>query len=190
MQAAEMVERNDKLSHLPADGLMALSSRAAKPIAEKISGRIDAGEKPSASEIKEEIGDAKWAVKRASQTKPLSVERREREQERAVNEQREWGGAAAVEKYNATAAAKMMIESLGNRLGQFLEYADKTDPAAIIDLLRSSTEQDAALTRIRAREAAGTPEDEPPLPFMNAPVRGGVSAAHSAPQPEVHTILL
>jgi hypothetical protein len=84
----------------------------------------------------------------------------------------------------------MLIERLGNRLGQFLEYADKTDPAAIIDLLRSSAEQDAALTRIRIRKAAGTPEDEPPLPFMNVPAQDGVSAAHSAPRPEVHTILL
>jgi hypothetical protein len=83
----------------------------------------------------------------------------------------------------------MMMESLGNRLGQFLGYADKTDPAAIIDLLRSSTEQDAALTRVRVREAAGTPEDEPPLPFMNARPGGG-SAAHSAPQREVHSTLL
>ena len=64
MQAAEMVERNDKLSYLPADGLLALSPRAAKPIAEKIIGGIDAGEKPSASEIKEQIEDAKWVVKR------------------------------------------------------------------------------------------------------------------------------
>jgi hypothetical protein len=64
MQAAEMVEKNDKSWYLPADGLLALSWRAAKPIAEKIIGRIDAGEWPSAAEIKEEIEDAKWAVKR------------------------------------------------------------------------------------------------------------------------------
>jgi len=82
------------------------------------------------------------------------------------------------------------LERLGNRLGQFLEYADKTDPAAIIGLLRSSTEQDAALTRIRHREAADTPQDEPPLPFMNTPAQGGVSAAHSASQPEVHSTAL
>jgi hypothetical protein len=138
MKAAEMVERNDKLSYLPADGLLALSARAAKPIAEKIIGRIDAGEQPSAAEIKEQIEDAKWAVKRASQTKPLSVERREREQHRAVNEQREWGGAAAVEKYNATAAAKMLAERLESRTGEFLALAKKTDPAVITALLPPS----------------------------------------------------
>jgi hypothetical protein len=84
----------------------------------------------------------------------------------------------------------MMVERLGNRLGQFLGYADKTDPAAIIDLLRSSTERDSGLTRIRVREAVGTAEDEPPLPFMNTPAQGGVSAAHSASQPEVHSTAL
>jgi hypothetical protein len=174
MKAAEMVERNDKLSYLLADGLLTLSSRAAKPIAEKIIGRIDACEKPSASEIKEQIAGAKWAVRRESHiTKPIPAQRPGREQEQALNEQREWGGEAAVNKYYAAAAAKMMVERLGNRLGQFLEYADKTDPAAIIGLLRSSTERDAALTRIRVREAVGTPEDEPPLPFMNIPAQDG-----------------
>jgi len=34
MQAAEMVERNEKLSYLPADGLLTLASRAAKPISD------------------------------------------------------------------------------------------------------------------------------------------------------------
>ena len=123
-------------------------------------------------------------------TQPLPEERREREQQRTANEQREWGGAAAVEKHYATAAAKLLAERLGNRLGQFLGYADKTDPAAIIDLLRSSTEQGARLARVRIRETAGTAEDEPPLPFMNVPAQDGVSAAQSAPQPEVNTILL
>jgi hypothetical protein len=87
MQAAEMVERNDKLSYLPADGLLALSSRAAKPRVEKIIRRIDAGDKPSAAEIKEEIEDARWVVKREPhKTKPLPAERGQREQEKTVNE--------------------------------------------------------------------------------------------------------
>jgi hypothetical protein len=55
IQAAELVEKNDKLSYLPADGLLALSSGPAKPVAEQIIKRIDAGEKPTAAEIKREI---------------------------------------------------------------------------------------------------------------------------------------
>jgi hypothetical protein len=57
-QAAELVEKDDKLSYLPADGLLALSSRAAKPIAEQIIKRIGQGEKPTAADIKREIAAA------------------------------------------------------------------------------------------------------------------------------------
>src|SRR2546423_13935398 len=55
MKAAELVGKNDKLSYLPADGLLALSSRAAKPVAEEIIDRIEAGERPTAAEIKRKI---------------------------------------------------------------------------------------------------------------------------------------
>src|SRR3984893_2125148 len=60
MAAAEMVEKNDNLSYLPADGLVALSARTApEPIVSAIIERIDAGEKPSASEIKGQIAKAR-----------------------------------------------------------------------------------------------------------------------------------
>jgi hypothetical protein len=55
IQAAELVGKNDKLSYLPADGLLALSSGAAKPVAEEIIDRIEAGERPTAAEIKRKI---------------------------------------------------------------------------------------------------------------------------------------
>ena len=58
MKAAELVGKNDKLSYLPTDGLLALSSRAAQPIAEQIINRIEAGDRPTAAEIKREIAAA------------------------------------------------------------------------------------------------------------------------------------
>jgi hypothetical protein len=43
--------------------------RVGKPTVGEIIGRIEAGEKPSVSQIKEQIAGAKWAVKRATSTK-------------------------------------------------------------------------------------------------------------------------
>jgi len=63
MRVAELVGENDKLSYLPADGLLALSSRTApKPAVAGIIARIAAGEQPSAAVIKRQIANAK-AVK-------------------------------------------------------------------------------------------------------------------------------
>jgi hypothetical protein len=59
MKAAQLVGKNDKLSYLPAGGLLALSSRAAEPVAEEIIKRIEQGDRPTAAEIKREIAAAK-----------------------------------------------------------------------------------------------------------------------------------
>ena len=58
MKAAEFIGEHDKLSYLPADGLLALSSDEAEPIAEQIINRIEAGDRPTAAEIKREIAAA------------------------------------------------------------------------------------------------------------------------------------
>jgi hypothetical protein len=63
MRVAELVGENDKLSYLPADGLLALASRTApRPAVAGIIARIATGEQPSAAEIKRQIATAK-AVK-------------------------------------------------------------------------------------------------------------------------------
>lgn len=65
MQAADAVEKNDKLSFLPMDGLLALASRGApRTIVDAIVKRIDAGEKPMTKEIKALIADARNAARR------------------------------------------------------------------------------------------------------------------------------
>lgn len=65
MRAAEMVGKNDKLSYLPPDGLLALASpsTAAEPIVTEIIGRIEAGDRPSAAEIKRRIAAARDEAK-------------------------------------------------------------------------------------------------------------------------------
>src|SRR5258708_7385134 len=50
MKAAEFIGKHDKLSYLPADGLLALSSDAAEPIAEQIIERIEAVEPPTSAD--------------------------------------------------------------------------------------------------------------------------------------------
>jgi hypothetical protein len=59
MLAAEMVEKNDKLSYLPPDGLLALASRSAsEPIVREIIAQIGTGAQPTAAEIKRQIATA------------------------------------------------------------------------------------------------------------------------------------
>ena len=52
MNVAQLVAENDKLSYLPADGLLALPSRGAEALAEEIINRIEAGDRPTAAEIR------------------------------------------------------------------------------------------------------------------------------------------
>jgi Protein of unknown function (DUF3102) len=59
MQAAEMVDKHDKLSYLPPDGLLALASRSAsEPIVAKIIEQIETGAQPTAADIKRQIAAA------------------------------------------------------------------------------------------------------------------------------------
>src|SRR3954453_13710606 len=62
MRAAEMVEKNDKLSYLPADGLLTLASHAAETAVTTIIERINAGDLPTAAEIKREVDRARTAA--------------------------------------------------------------------------------------------------------------------------------
>jgi hypothetical protein len=64
MQAALLVQKNDQLSYLPPDGLLALASRSAPAaVVSEIIGEIAAGERPSAARIKRQIAQAKQAEK-------------------------------------------------------------------------------------------------------------------------------
>ena len=66
MQAARLIQENDKLSYLPSDGLLTLASRSApQATVNEIIGEISAGEKPSSAQIKRRIALAKKVEKPA-----------------------------------------------------------------------------------------------------------------------------
>jgi hypothetical protein len=128
MRAAQLVEKNDKLSYLPPDGLLALADRTApEPSVAEIVRQIEAGEKPTAVEIKRRIGEAKqdanWAAtlakmsprrrrggaRREAETKSEGLEREHREAERSVA---------------TDAAVKILVERLGDQLDEFLKLVD------------------------------------------------------------------
>jgi hypothetical protein len=138
--------------HKPADGPLA-SSRAA-PIINEIIERIAGGEKAT-TQIKQQIASAEWAVKRDS-----AASRPQRNAPGTAAAQRlarEWGGEHEVRTYYGTAAAKIILDRLGpGQLAKFLAFADKVDPAEIINHLRASV---AACAAKAARDAVGPRED-------------------------------
>jgi hypothetical protein len=120
-----MAGRNDKLSYLPQDGLVALGSRSAPaPVIKEIIGRIEAGEKPSTAEIKEQIAKAKVQMRRPAGAGTLTAKQRQRAEQ-------EVGEAAA-----ADAAAQMLIPRLGERLAEFVPLLEKAGSRRIGELLR------------------------------------------------------
>ena len=145
-----------QLPHKPADGPLA-SSRAA-PIINEIIERIAGGER-TASQIKQQIAGAQWDVKRDS-----AAQRPQRDGAETAAAQRlarEWGGEQEVRTYYGTAAAKIILDRLDPRkLAKFLAFADKVDPAEIINHLRASV---AARAVKAARDAVGSREDEASL---------------------------
>jgi hypothetical protein len=59
MKAAELVAKNDKLSYLPQDGLLALAQSQPTEVITAILSDIEKGEKPSAAEIRRRITAAR-----------------------------------------------------------------------------------------------------------------------------------
>jgi hypothetical protein len=128
------------LPHKPADGPLA-SSRAA-PLIDEIIERIAGGER-APTQIKQQIAGTEWAVKRDS-----AASRPQRNSADTAPVQRlarEWGGEHEVRTYYGTAAAKIILDRLGpGQLAKLLAFADKVDPAEIINHLRASVAARAA----------------------------------------------
>lgn len=186
MAAAEMVSKNDKLSYLPADGLLALAGRSVpEPIVAEIIGRVNAGEQPTNSEIKAEIAAAKEAARRAAEeAKLIPRQRSARERHKATSAARKdtWAERHAAAKAAAGAAAKMMAAALGDRLAEFVELFNKADTWTLVAALRaevgdlkpSSADAGTLLTSEDAEVCKDTDEtdDETQMPLPFAPSAG------------------
>jgi hypothetical protein len=197
MAAAGIALKNDKLSYLPADGLLALAGRLVpEPIVTEIIGRIDAGELPTTSEIKATIAAAKEEARCAAKEAKLTPrQRKARERQRATGAVRKAAIQPALAerqakaKADADTAATMLATALGHRLGEFVALLDRADILMMIAALQATVrEMKAANVEAPASPAPepAQPEDanetdgelEPPLPFEPP-----VSMSPSAPSP-------
>jgi len=86
---------------------------------------------PKPAEPEQRTRDNSWVVQR----EPHSNGQRARDQQ----EHREWGGEANLRQHHTVAAVKMLEQQLGPKLDKFLAAASKTDPRAIVDLLRDGS---------------------------------------------------
>ena len=113
MQAAQMIEENDKVSYLPPDGLLALAALSVPEGAKaKIVEEINAGAKPTAAEIKRQIKTAKAAHKRAAAQQSGGPD------SSGQHEQ-------AAEEVAASKAVNLLYECLGDQFDVFLALFDK-----------------------------------------------------------------
>jgi hypothetical protein len=149
MQAAEMLAKNDNLSYLPIEGLLALGSRAAPEAA--VAGILDgiaSGARPPVSEIKRLLSNAAECRGESSPPevdveKPLTPGqlkyrasreaefRRRDEVARLQDEEMERAADEAVE---------LLLDCLGNRLQEFIDIWTRTEPFYIGRLLMKKRE--------------------------------------------------
>jgi hypothetical protein len=165
MQAAEMITKNDKLSYLPPDGLLAIASCTAPEDAlAVVLQRIEKGERPSAVEIKRYLKNAseceQTAAPQALLTAMPPLTRRQQryrawldaEYQRRLEENRR---EQAECEDAASAAVELLVDGLGNRLQDFIDLLAKTDPYIFAQSLRTR----------KAAEAKDCPPPKPEHPL-------------------------
>jgi hypothetical protein len=124
MQAALLVEKDDKLSYLPPDGLLALASRSApEPVVSEIMEEIGAGERPTAARIKRRIAQAKQAEK--GKLGPRQEDEPQEVQDRSQSE-----------KDAATNALIVMLLAW-DRCEEFIALLNKADLCSFAQALRN-----------------------------------------------------
>ncbi len=134
MRAVELVEKNDKLSYLPPDGLLALSARSApQDVVNEIVGEIAVGETPTAARIKRRISEAKKAevrARRACVEAASPTSEGEREQEAMSG-----GGPTASEASQAEQATTTneLVEMLvgWDRIDEFMALLTKANLSSV-----------------------------------------------------------
>jgi hypothetical protein len=127
------------------------ASRAAAPVARTIIARINAGEKLTVSGIKTQIEDATWKAKPAAKQTKLTGRQKTRAAKRAKAELRrpECETEQTQRKARAAEAARMLVESLGDRLPEFLALAqDGGEWWEILRLVREAAKDTQADARV------------------------------------------
>jgi len=150
IRVAEFVDKNDNLSFLPPDGLLALASPSApEDTVVEILERIEAGQRPTTAEIKREIRAAKPQLGTSSadekrveaadlneMTDPLRHSRAEKTESQPLEPREAEAGAAgptgALER-----VATMLIEALDNRrIAELVPDLETITTAALAAALR------------------------------------------------------
>jgi len=127
MRAAEIVGAYDNLSYLPPDGLLALAAKSApEPMVKEVIEEIEAGERPSAAQIKRRIIEAVKAEKLATKGQ-------------WVQQDADTETAADVEE-RLEAAKKAAALLLGwSRFDEFMSVLKKTDLSLVERALTEGT---------------------------------------------------
>lgn len=150
MQAAMLVQKNDNLSYLPPDGLLALASRSTPTaVVSEIIGEIAAGERPNAARIKRRISLAKQAEKRAPELPP---------QERELEEVKD------CEHSQIEAATDELIAMLlaWDRFDEFMALLRNADLSIVTETLRNHDDRLVAISGTDSELVlVGSPEPEP-----------------------------
>ena len=145
MQAADLVQKNDNLSYLPPDGLLALASRSApEPVISEIVEQIAAGARPSAADIKRRIVEVKKTKKRVREQMLDSDEPPDRKCDPAEQE-------AVTDKLIG------MLRSW-HRIDEFMAALEKADLSKIVEALRRHYDKSVDVLEPVLEEAPQTTE--------------------------------
>jgi len=142
MAVAEFLGKNNKLSYLPPGAVLPLTARTTPPLVIKgILKRIEAGERPSASEITGEVIKAKnqeadlaRRLRRrggklyhamTAEKRALAEAAKERHKKRLQREEQKRKREQAKRLADAEAAANLLVDCIGERLHEFIELVEK-----------------------------------------------------------------
>jgi hypothetical protein len=165
VSAALMIEEDDTLSYLHADGVSALASHTAAPVGDDFYRRIEDGEPPSAADIGLETKQAKLDAEGAKPTVQqrdafdgLPAEEEQPEKSAEIERQ------ATVKAANAKLAA-ILLDRLDDNMDEAIVLLNDVERWTIGDALR-----EALVGRREAKAVVPVDPEEPPLPF-SAPRR-------------------
>lgn len=161
MRATLLAQKNDKLSYLPPDGILALASRSAPMgVVNEIIGGIAAGERPKAARIKRQIAQAKQAEKRARES-PQKAELQEGQD---------------CEHSQIEAATLIAMLLAWDRFGEFMALLRNADLSIVTQALTNHHDRFAAisgtqgeLVLVASPETSPEPEETSPPESLETP---------------------